>query len=262
MSILRKFFKKFQEGKDLASIKPYTLYPDTRIQYVTEFKDGYALALIAQYAHSADEIFTDKFCNYELSIAILDTNYEIVMHTNYRSSGDWYNGYLVAYNLDYDFGKSHVLLDKDLKEVPNLRYRNFYPINDYLEVAVSCGEKTYGLLDKDLKLILPASYSKIRAISENRFFCESKDEENVVFDAIEKQTFKVPIANSIYDEDVMGFYKFRSKNNTLGYFDNNFEVAIKPIYQSLGNFDSHGYASFVRDGIVGVIDRTGKEFIR
>lgn len=257
MSILRKFFKKFQEGKDLTSIKPYTLYPDTKIQYVTEFKDGYALALIGVHYRS-----TDTFSNDNLLIAILDTNYEISLYTKYFSFGEWYNGYLIAFNYGYDFHESCVLLDKNLKEVPNLRYRNFYPINDYLEVAVSCGEKTYGLLDKDLKLILPASYSKIRAISENRFFCESKDEENVVFDAIEKQTFKVPIANSIYDEDVMGFYKFRSKNNTLGYFDNNFEVAIKPIYQSLGNFDSHGYASFVRDGIVGVIDRTGKEFIR
>lgn len=260
MSILRKFFKKFQEGKDLTSIKPYTLYPDTKIQYVTEFKDGYALALIGVHYRS-----TDTFSNDNLLIAILDTNYEISLYTKYFSFGEWYNGYLIAFNYGYDFHESCVLLDKNLKEVPNLRCNYLYPMNDYLKVTCredTSDQKTLGLLDKDLKLILPASYSKITAISENRFFCKSKDEENVVFDAVQKHTFKVPIANSISDEDEMGFYKFRSKNNTLGYCDNNFEVAINPIYQSLGNFDNHGYASFVRDGIVGVIDRTGKEFIR
>lgn len=250
MSILRKLKLFF---KDHETIKPYTHYKDQRIQYITEFKNGYALALIAK-SNGCRYVKDDFF------IAMVDEDYDVSMYTSYYSFGDWYNGYLIAFNYSYDENEV-VFLDSNLKEVPNIRYNWIRTINNYLAVEKRNNfNLLYGLLNKNLELILPEIYSSISAISKSRFFCTG--EQNIVFDAAQKQTFEIKDVSDICTETNNGWYKFCDIYGAYGYFDNNFNIVIKPKFKNLGDFNKNGFAPFERDGIVGLIDRTGKEFIQ
>lgn len=252
MNILRKLKRIFKN----ATIKPYTHYKDQRIQYITKFKKGYALALIAKY-----NISKKHYENNQLFIAVVDKNYNESMDTSYHSFGNWYNDYLIAFNYSSPNDNNVVLLDSNLREMPNIRYNWISIKNNYLEVKKqSDNTSSYGLLDKNLELILPEIYSSITAISKSRFFC--KGEQNIVFDAVQKQTFKLKDVSYICTEIIDGWYIFCDISGAYGYFDNNFNIVIKPNYTNLGEFNKNGFAPFERDGIIGFIDRTGKEFIQ
>jgi len=250
MSILRNIITRFR--KSLGLFKPYTVYPNSNIRYITEFKDGYALALFQDPKH--------PICPNILDIVILDTNYKISSNTGYKSFGYWNNGYLIAWDFNNNSDKNYVLLDKYLKEVQ--RYSLICDIPGYYLVHNNTPEGIKsGLLDENLQLILPISYSLISTVSKNRFFC-SIGAKNIIFDAITKKTFDVTFTKAIYYESRNHWYKFKTMNYNMGYLDNDFNVVIEPKYQILGEFNKNGYAPFTRDGITGVIDITGKEFSR
>lgn len=252
MNILRKLKRIFKN----ATIKPYTHYKDQRIQYITKFKKGYALALIAKY-----NISKKHYENNQLFIAVVDKNYNESMDTSYHSFGNWYNDYLISSNYSYPVDSRVVLLDSNLKEIPNIRYSWISIQSNYLEVKKqNDNTSTYGLLDKNLELILPEIYLSIKPLSKSRFFC--KGEQNIVFDAVQKQTFEIKNVSDICTETINGWYIFCDIYGAYGYFDNNFNIVIKPKYTNLGKFNKNGFATFERNGIIGLIDRTGKEFIQ
>lgn len=251
MSILRKL-KSFFKKKSTPT--PYYIYEDTEIQYITDFKDGYALALMAE----SDGF---KFKNNDLYVAVLDTNYNIAMKTPYISFGKWSNGYLIAYNQNYEPCNSAVLLNAELREVPNVLYSRIWICNDCFNIVLFSESQYFnGLLDKNLKMVLPIIYTSISPISNCRFFCEGAT--NIVYDETINYTYPVPFVRRIYSENSYGGYKFRDNHNLYGYFNNEFEIMIEPKYRLLGDFDKTGFAPFERDGILGVIDQMGNELIR
>lgn len=265
MKTFRKFLKK---QKLKLTLRPYTFYPDADIQYITEFKNGFAPALVKR---DIDRFMYLK----ELVVGVIDSSYNIATYTQYtcRFRETWANGYMIAVNKNYDNHNSNVFLDKELKEVPNRRFHSIQAYLSWFIVGAIAKDSPndyqnqlrYGILDSDLNEILPRSYKKITPISSTRFFCSLGEEKNpIVFDAITRNTFVLESVSELDTELENGYYKFQSnaENHLYGYLDNNFNIVIKPKYTTLGDFDKSGFAPFTRDDVIGVINMQGEEFIR
>lgn len=262
---MNKMWKFFKKQKSKVMLRPYTFYPDSKIRYVTKFENGFAPALIAkQYSTYSPEV---------LEVSIIDSEFNIATSTQYICDSKCRNGYFIATNSNYPKNSNKVFLDKELKEVPDKVFCSISVHNNYFITGKAISNDPnmgwprcwYGLLDSDLNEILPATqYSEIKPISPTRFCCSIEDKPVIVFDALTKKTFPLEGVFRLYDEIENGYYKFIStdENRLYGYFDHNFEIAIEPKYASLGYLDKNGFAPFARDNVIGVVNTTGKEFIR
>lgn len=245
-------------------IRPYTFYPNSDIRYITEFKNGFATALIAKYGSYSRYVS-------HLEVALIDSSFKPAISTQYHCSDNstWTNGHIIAINDNHPYGERCVFLDRELKEVSDKIFVSIQSHGDCFIVSKNItnpkyNRKTtfYGILDKDLKEILPFKYHKICILSATRFYCESEDSPTISFDCISRKTYNMEGIYSIYKESENGYYKFANNNKLLGYLNHEFQIVIEPKYTSLGEFDKKGFAPFSRDNVIGVVDTTGKEFIR
>lgn len=249
------------------TLRPYTINSKADITYFTEFQNGFATALIPKYSG----YYSSSLTHFEVSL--INDSFKAVISTQYTCSSDssWLNGYVIATNHNYPDSKKRVFLDKELKEVPD---KQFYSIqqheNCFIVSRLVSSDKynrcvcVHGILDKNLKEILPLEYHTISPISTTRFYCQIEDKTPIIFDASDRKIYTLEGVYSISKEFENGYYRFRASGdgNLFGYFDHNFNIAIEPKYQKLGDFDKNGFAPFARDNVVGVVDMHGKEFIR
>lgn len=253
MTALGKLLKKI-------TLRPYKFHPNAeRIKYVTEFKNGFALALFSRF--------------YEpMKVVIINSSYQIATPTEYECilSSKWSNGYIIATNHGYVDGNTEVFLDRELREVPDKIFSHIVAHNNYFIVSKKMKNQSeipvtlYGVLDSDLNEILTVKYSYISAIGASQFFGIDENNRPFVFDASTKDFFYLEKIHRVYKQDKIGYYKFvsDSEKRLLGYLDKEFNVVIEAKYNTLGDFDKNGLAPFTRGNVVGAIDITGKEFIR
>ncbi len=235
--------------------RPYTIYPDSNIKYFTEFQNGFASALVEKYG---------RYCLDCIAVYLIDTSFKPVILTQYYCNTDaaWINWHIIAVNKNHPDFEKWVFLDKELKEVPDKKFASIQYHGDCF--IVSNRHRQYGILDKDLKEILPLKYSKIAPLSSTRFYCKSNDDNpSIVFDCVSGKIYSLEGVTSIFKESENGFYKFVGKKDKMfGYLNHEFQIVIEPKYNSLGEFDKNGFAPFARDSALGTIDQTGKEFLR
>ncbi len=261
MGILQKFFKK--EKKHIP--QPYTFYPDQKIQYVTEFKNGFAPAIIGT--------FNSFGSLHSVVVSIVDSSYNITTQTQYTCVSRLSNGYMKAFNT---ITQKKVFLDKELKEVPGKSFSSIASVHENYfivgildennDISVWHGKQKYGILDSNLEEVLPVEYDDICPISPTRFYCCSsiRDSLPFVFDAVTRQKFELKGVYHLCEELENGYCKFQAKSETqlFGYFNHDFKVVVEPKYATLGDFNKEGFAPFARDNVIGVVDMNGKEFIR
>lgn len=255
MKFLKNIFHKEQPILLPTTLEPYTMYSDGNIRYITEFKNGYALAIMSGG-----------------TICMLDTRYNVSLHTPYYvlSEGDDINGYRIAINHNYPSSSSYVILDKELKEVPNLQYSEINFKNGYFKVDEyefddrgKIKNNKFGLLNKDLELILPPVYKTIKSIGKDSFFCTAYDGNHIIFNGVSRKTIDATTFLTISSQNSYGWYMFQNSDKLFGYLDSNFDIIIEPKYNILADeFDPNGYMPFSRDNIMGVIDTSGKEWVR
>lgn len=264
MSNIREFLRT---QKLKLTMRPYTINLNADIAYFTEFQNGFATALIPYYSG----YYTSSLSHFEVSL--INNSFKAVISTQYTCPSDvsWLNGYIIATNHNYPDSQKRVFLDKELKEVPD---KQFYSIqkheNCFIVSRLVRSSKynrcvyAHGILDKNLKELLPLEYQKISPISPTRYYCQIEDKTPIIFDASNSKIYTLEGVYSISKEFENGYYRFQSsgKDNLFGYFDHNFNIAVQPKYQKLGDFDKNGFAPFARDNVVGVVNMQGEEFIR
>ncbi len=255
MKFLKNIFHKEQPILLPTTFEPYTMYPEGNIRYITEFKNGYALAIMKNAT----------------TICMLDTRYNVSLHTPYTViEREDINGYRIALNHNYPPSSMYVILDKELKEVPNLQYSEITRHNGYFKVdeyEINDNEKLvnhkFGLLNEFLELILPPKYKSIQNIGKDSFFCTAYDRNHIIFNGVSRKEIDATTFLAINNQNSYGWYMFQNSDKLFGYLDSNFDIIIEPKYNILADeFDQNGYMPFSRDNIIGVIDTSGKELVR
>ena len=230
---------------------------DTELAYITEFNEGYALAI--KKANSWD--FGD--------VVIIDENHYEVENTGIRYwySGDkkinWKNGYISA-----NYNGYQIFLDTNLQRVEEHQYDNilFDSFDDgYIEVVQRRGsEELRGVLDEDLNFILrPDVYDVIMYLHNHKFLAiYKKEDKTIVYDNRKYETKRVDgkiISMCMHNELI--YYKF-IKDGKYGYYNEDVEVAVKNEYEKLNCIDGSGRILFVQNGNTGVLNiQTGEKKI-
>lgn len=80
-----------------------------RFLYVTNFFDGYALAILKPNIGGFSKIVK------------IDTKYEVVNKTNYFTFNNWFNGYLIVYEAESTHRWLSYWFDSNLTMVPNTK---------------------------------------------------------------------------------------------------------------------------------------------
>lgn len=263
MSILREFL---HEQKLKLSLKPHTWYPNAKIKYVTEFQNGFATALIS----NSDSDYHDD----PSTVMVINSSFAPVLKTQYfcKGNAEWLNGHIVAVNTNYSSPENVVFLDSELKEVPDKSFAAIETHHDYFIVSKAKFSKDShfgyflirGILDQNLKEILPIIYNSLSPISPTRFFCKIDNENPIIFDAATCKKFDLKNVYKLYKPLQNGYCKFQStdERHLYGYFDYDFNIAIEPKYSFLGDFDKNGFAPFSRYNVIGVVNQKGEEFLR
>lgn len=249
MEILRRLFKKKIANAETDGKEKFS--------YVTEFKDGYALAIKAKAP--AEKGFGGD-------IVIINDDYEVVEYTEYKYlyeiekvTVDWVNGYIpVRYRGVY------CIFNTDLQEVKGYRYSIIWFCNYHgYECIIVESEDGQGALDKNLKTIFEPNLIEIKYFDNNKLVGEADDNITYIYD-IEKDTkIKVDgiiIDAAIYDSKI--YYKFKL-NEKYGYYNDEFKVIIEADNDKLKDIDDNGNILFIEDGRTGVISiKTGEKKYR
>ncbi len=238
-----------------------------RFSYVTDFKDGYALALSER-------------------LVIIDEDYEVKEKTPYSSRSNnallmpkgWKNGYIILYN-ENTF--SYAIFDQDLQRVsPGEYYRIEYDYfkDGYVKVTTTDERRKImkvGVLNSDIKSVVSCGiYNDVKYLGDDLFVgLKSKseyewhnDESTIISSKGGKEevlhTVNGVVLN-IFVYEGKKYYYFEDGNHKYGYYAENFETFIEPKYEVLGKVDEKGECIFIEDGITGKMNfRTGEKKFR
>lgn len=125
--------------------------------------------------------------------------------------------------------------------------------------------KLVGLTDTKGNFIIPIKYKKISVLGSNRFLLTDAKDKCGIVDA--KMNIIIP-----FEYDNLGWGKSKShiwacKDNKCGYINDKNETEIPFVYMNIGSELQevqqfiNDYAVVYKDGLAGVIDRTGKMII-
>lgn len=252
MNLLRKFDKKKLRFK--------------KFSYVTDFKDGYALAIPK---------LVDKIQGFN-QISVINKKQEVVQETSFSyffdNSDDtvkWMNGYIKACDDSCKHNNNYVFLDKNLQKVEGHQYAyisfNMYKDPYILVIEFRDGITYKGILDKDLNVVLSTSYYNIHYLDNHKFAARKNinDKNTQIYDVKEKKhkEIKGHIEEIVFYQNIP-YYKF-CFDSKHGYYDQDFETYIQANYQKLGFINPKGKIPFERMGRSGVIDiKIKKEIYR
>ena len=232
-----------------------------RFSYITDFKDGYALAINAL----------------SKKLVIIDEDYEVKEKTPYNNQGcpeGWRNGYIVFYN-EHTF--SYAIFDQDLQRVsPREYYRIEYDYfkDGYVKVTTTDERRKImkvGVLNSDIKSVVSCGiYNDVKYLGDDLFVglksqseYEWHNDESTIISSKGGEENILHTVNgvvlNIFVYDGKKYYYFENANHKYGYYDENFETFIEPKYEVLGKVDEKGECIFVEDGITGKMKFSTRE---
>ncbi len=120
--------------------------------------------------------------------------------------------------------------------------------------------EVWSYIGPDGKVVLEGDWSRADRFSEGKAFVEKQGTGRRFIDAKGQMVFEVTLPINQIRPFSEGMAAFQGQEARMGFLDATGKVVIEPVYESVGDFHD-GRATFSQGGLMGFLDKEGKEHI-